>query len=219
VNETVIVGEVVAGQAAKVKAALKKAIKTHVTSVFDVLEGLHEVRKNKYYQPDFNTMTEYCETLGLKPRKSQYLLRIAEVMEAVGLTRAQFEPAGISNLREICRLDPAGVYENPVTHEKTPMKDWILALVADPEITLDSLQENVRILLGHVGDDATKWVNIPLKRIVYFQTYLPALEKAKSMIGTVGKTAEGMAIDPSDASALEMILADFLAGGDLEKAE
>lgn len=215
----VTIGHEVAGESVKLKAALYAAIKTYTASVFDIMTLLHKVKSKCFYLPEFNTMTEYCESLGLKQRKAQYLLRIADVMERAGLERTTYEQAGISNLREIARLDPDATYENPTTKEKAPMKDWVISLVtAGPNISLDEVQASVRVLLGEVGPESKTWLNLPYTRLTMESTIRPGIEKAKMIIGTTSKTDEGMAIDPSDASAVELIIADFLGEPDLEKS-
>lgn len=210
-----IIGEAVAGEAAKVRAQLDAAIALTRSSVFDVMELLWKVKKDKLYVGyGFTTMQEFYESLTLKPRRSQYLLRVAEVMDAMGYVRAQYEHMAQTALREICRLDPAGTYKNPVTGEETPMKEFIAAFIADHNLDLDKVKENVRILLGQVGDNDRAWLNLPFTRLVLRETVSPAIEKMKQELGSTAKTAEGIAIDASDSYALEMILADYLGSKD-----
>jgi hypothetical protein len=213
-HETAIIGEAVAGESAKVRVQLDEAIKLTSSSVFDVMDLLYKVKKNKFYVAyGFPTMQEFYEySLNMKPRKCQYLLRVAEVMEAVHVQRTDYEPLGISKLREITRLNPEATYTNP------PMADWIHGLIFDcGQESLDKIQEHVRTLMGKVGENDKTWLNLPFTRLVMKETIRPAIEKMKAELGTTAKTAEGLAIDASDSYAVEMICADKLAEGEHEQ--
>ena len=205
-------GETVAGESSKIRKTLEGLISTLDKSTFDVAELLHTVKSKNYYQGwGFNTFQEYTSTLKLKQRKAQYLTRIVDVMSTVGIARTQYEPLGIARLREITSLDPEKKWTNPETNQEIPMKDFIAGFVEKGEaIEMDDLKKNVRTLKGFVGDNDLVFVNLCITRSVHDNTYRPALEKAKMLIGSVGKDDEGISQDASDGAAIEVALAEFL---------
>lgn len=211
-EQVVIVGEAVAGESQKTRKALETLIKNLNKSTFDVGELLLKVKSSGYYTGwGFNTFQEYVNTLDIKARKAQYLVRIVDVMAQVGVEREKYEGLGIAKLREITSLEPNDTYINPQTNEQTPMKDFILGFVEKgDDIPLEEIKQHVRTLKGFVGENDITWLNICLKRSVLDETVRPALELAKVNIGTVGKDEEGMAKDASDGAALEAISVEYL---------
>jgi len=212
VQDTVIVGEVVAGEAAAVRKALAKLIKQVNTNTFDIAELLHKAKaKHLYTEPTF---AEYAATFDIKVRKAQYLERIADVMEQSNIPREEYEPIGVTKLRVITRLNPAATYTNPVTKDTAPMADYIVGLVElatqHPDKTADDLEQSVRILMGETGDNDMTWLNIRLPRIVMENTIAPALEKAAINIGTVSTDAEGVAEEISDWRKLEVVCVEYV---------
>src|SRR5271166_424183 len=194
-QDTVIVGEAVSGEAAVVRTTLVRLIKQVNTNTFDIAELLHKAKaKHLYTEPTF---AEYAATFDIKVRRAQYLERIADVMEQSNIPREEYEPLGITKLRVITRLDPAAMYTNPLTNDTAPMADYVVGLVElatqNPDKTAEDLEQSVRILLGETGEHDMTWLNIRLPRIVMENTITPALEKAAINIGTIKTDAEGMA--------------------------
>lgn len=207
-QDIVIIGEQNAGEAAQARAELADAIKQVHFDTFGVAELLLKVQRGRYY--DTPTWQEYVKTLDLKPRKSQYLVRMADVMDQVGIERAEFEPVGLTKLREITRLDPAKTYTNPNTTEVTPMADWIKGLVElAPSKTLEEIQQSVRTLMGETGENDKTWVNFHMLRSVADGVVRPALDKAKACIGQAGQGKNGEALEPTDAAALEVVCIEY----------
>ena len=154
--EQAIHGEVVAGRSAKVRASLLRLSANVNTSVADMIELLTEAMENNYLpQWGFSSVIDYgAEELGLKKRKTQYLTRIGKVTKQVGLTRAQWEPAGTSKLREICMLDPEGSYWNIAEHANEDLAEHIVRLILDcDKLTVKQIKEEVLRLKGRVGPD------------------------------------------------------------------
>jgi len=140
---------------------------------------------------------------------------MAEVMNIVGIERTQYEPVGIAKLREITRLNPEDIYVHPETKEEMPMGEFILNFVEPAhEMSLEQIKELVKTLKGLSGENELIFLNFYVKRIVAEETIRPALEKMKAQIGSVGRDAEGIAIDPSDGAALEAMAANCLASPD-----
>lgn len=208
-QDTVIVAEVETSEAAKVRKTLEKAIKQVNASTFDIAILLHTVRsKHLFTQP---TWGDYLETLELKVRKSQYLERIVEVMEAVGIPRAEYEPIGVTKLRVISRLNPADTYTNPKTNEVLPMADYIAGLIEiAPETKTEQIEKHVRVLKGEIGENDMTWLNIRLPRLVLEATIEPAFEKAAINIGTVTTDGEGVAQDAPVWRCLEVVCIDYV---------
>ncbi len=208
-QDVVIVGEVEAGEAAKVRKSLEKAIKQVNISTFDIAELLHKVRsKHLYTTPTF---PEYVATLDIKPRKAQYLERIAEVMEAIHCSREEYEKIGVTKLRSISRLDPTATYTNPQTNETAPMADYIWGLIElAPTITTDKLDKDVRILKGEIGENDMTWLNIHMLRLTKEKIVDKAFEKAAINIGSVATDKDGVEQDASDGRKLEVICVAYL---------
>src|ERR1019366_2752105 len=100
-----IVGDAVAGEAAATLKQVKSLIKVLSSNTFDLAEALHRVKQNKYYSPKYLTFAEYVKDLDIKISRVYYLVKLVEVMNAVGVPREAYEPVGIAKLRSICRLD------------------------------------------------------------------------------------------------------------------
>ena len=210
--QQVIVGPKVAGESAKVRKALEQLIKKVNNSAFDIADLLYTIKSNGYYE-GYSTFQEYVKTLEIKPRKAQYLTRMTEVMTGLGIPREKYEPLGTAKLREITSLNVNDTWINPDTKEETPIKEFVETLVSQgKDIPLDDIKQHVRTLKGLVGSEAFTFLHISMKQGVLDNVVRPALDKAKMLIGSVGKDDEGMSIDASDGAALEAISADFLAG-------
>ncbi len=217
-SDVAIVGEAQSGIAAKTLKLLDALISNMTRNTFDLAEKLFEVKSNQYFATaGFVTFKDYAATLDLKPRKLQYMLRMAEVMSIVGIERAQYEPVGIAKLREITSLNPEDVYVHPETKEEKPMADFIGSLVETAhEMSLEQIKALVKTLKGLDGEHELIFVPFYVKKIVNEATIQPALEKAKAQIGSVGRDGEGVAIDASSGQALEAICAEFLSMPDGE---
>lgn len=203
-QDTVIVGEAVAGEAAKTRKALEKAIRQVNLSTFDIIELLHKVRSGRMYSTP--TFEDYLKTLEIKRQTAKYLERIGEFMATIHATREEAEVVGVTKMRVISRLDPTKEYTNPLTKETCPMLDYVWGLMeAAPKQTADQLAEQVRILMGEVGENDLTWLNIRLSRLLMENVVKPAFEKAAINLGTVGHDKDGIAVEPSDARKLEII--------------
>jgi hypothetical protein len=208
----VVVGEAIAGESAKVRKSLEKLIQSVNKSTFDIGELLFTIKRHGFHNTwGFTTFQEYVDTLDIKARKAQYLVRIVDVMDQVKVKREDYEPLGVAKLREITSLDPTATYTNPQTKEETPMSNFIIGFVEKGgQMPLEEVKQHVRTLKGLTGENELVWLNFCLKKAAVDETVRPALELAKANIGTVGKDAEGNAIDASDGRALEAIAVEFL---------
>ncbi len=212
-TEAVIVGEAVAGEAAKLRRKIEAAVKVMGTSTFDVAELLAKVKVNRLYTGwGYNTYTEYLETLGISVRKSQYLSCIGEVMShpKINIPRAAYEPIGIAKLREICSLNPESVYRTP-EGEDVPMADYIRGFIYDRVgDKIEAIQRDVRILKGLIGENEQARFTLMVSRLVLEQVINPAIEKLRLELGPVGKDEDGMAVEASAGRCIELICAKYL---------
>ena len=210
-HEEVLVGEAVAGAAAKAMQQVEALIANINKQQFDLADALYTVKKNGYYQKDFATFKEYYQTLKIKARRAQYLTKIVETMTAVGISRQEYEPLGIGKLREITSLEPSAIYTNPVTGEQTPMKDWIVDLVEKgAEMDLEEIQKHVRTLKGLVGEHDIVFKNLAFTRQQVEKTIDPAIELTRANIGSVGKDEEGISKDASESACVEVWAVEYL---------
>jgi hypothetical protein len=215
VQDTVIVGEAVAGEAASVRKAIVKLIRQVDSNTFDIAELFHRAKaKRLYTEPTF---AEYAATFNIKKRRAQYLERIVDVMEQINCPRTQYEPIGISKLRVITRLKAVNddgtqaMYTNTVTQETYPVADFLWGFVEQAQdMKLEKIEEDVRVILGETGENDMTWLNIRLPRIVRDGTVKAAFEKAAINIGTVATDDEGVAKEVQDWRKLEVVCVEYV---------
>jgi hypothetical protein len=213
-NPPAIIGEQVAGRSFFIRKQLQALVEDIKTRTFDLAELLYTAKhENLYPSWGFNSIGEYGATeLGLKERKTQYLVRIVEVCKAVGVKRADYEPVGVSKLREITSLDPTGYFHNPATKENEPLEDHIVDLLTEAdEMSITEVAEKVRTLKGMTEEDAPVIRSTAYTKSVYEKVIKPAQELARKRLGSAGRDDAGNAIEYSDGAVEEMIHAEFLA--------
>lgn len=209
----------IAGEAAKTRKKLEEVIASSNKSVFDIGELLYIIKKNNYYA-GFNTFQEYVKSLDIKPRKAQYLRRIAQVMDELEIPREQYEPLGTAKMREITSLDTSATWENPETQETVPIKDFVIGFVEKGStMSLEEIKSHVKTLKGLVGTEAMGWLNLYMKQSALDNTVRPALELAKMKMGSAGKDDEGISYDYSDGQAAEVIFVEYLNDPNNESQE
>jgi hypothetical protein len=212
----VIVDSAIAGEAIETRHQLEQVISSMNRSKFDIAELLLKIKRKGYYAP-YATFDEFRTSLKIKKRTSQYLTKMAAVMEEVGIPRSQYEPLGVSRLRDITSLEPTDIWTNPISGAKTPMRDFIIGFVEyrhevtgdfiDPEL----LKRNVRTLKGFVGENDFEFFTFSFQRSTLETVVRPALELAKAHLGSVKKDDEGISQDATDSSAAVAIFADYLS--------
>lgn len=207
----VIKGELVAGEAAKIRKEVEEVIQNSNSSMFDIATLLFNVKKNNYYT-GYTTFSEYLKSLKFKERRLRYLVRMAEIMDALSIPRTQYEPVGLAKLRAITSLDLDGTWINPETKDETPLKAFIKGFIDKGQtMTLAEIQQHVRTLKGEIGDEAFIIMHIKIKQGALDKVVRPALELIKLKIGSVKKDDEGQSIDASDGRALELMAAEILS--------
>ncbi len=182
-------------------------------STFDMIVLLTEAQENGYAsQWGFSSLLDYgAKELGLKKRKTQYLSRIGYVMRAVGLARAQYEPAGVTKLRGISTLDPEGSFFNKEKYVNEPLSEHIVRLVLDSdEMNAEQVEDEVLRLQDRLGPNRPVHRTTVYPRSVWDLIIKPAREMARSLLGSARRDKEGNAEEYSDAACDEMIFARFL---------
>ena len=215
-------GEAIAGRSATVRKQLIMLVGNIKQNTFDLMDLLMEAKANNYpAQWGFASVTDYgAQELGLKERKTQYLIRIGEVCKAVGLKRADYETAGVSKLRDICTLDPEGSWFNPETKTNEPLDEWIVGLITDAENqTAKEISEAVLKLKDLIGPDRPVVRSCSMSQSTWDNVVKVAYERVRMKLGSAGRDDQGMAKEYSDGACLECICADWLAGESLEHEE
>lgn len=201
-----IVGEVIAGEAAKVKKQINEIIAGVNKSTFTLAELLHKVKSHQYYAKwNFETFGQYAKSLDLKSTKSYYLVRIIENMMIAGVPKEVYEPVGIAKLRVIAKLNPTEKFEDK------PMVKYIKSLTETAkDVDIKTLKEAVAHLQGQTGEEERVWLNVSVSKSQR-KVIEGALELARKNLGTVGQESDGTAKDSSDGRCLEIIAAAFNA--------
>lgn len=213
-HEQVIIGEQTAGRAASVRRSLMTMVSNLSANTFDLAALLYEARENNYASAwGFSSLAEYAEQeLGLKKRKSEYLTRIVKVASAVGLRREQYEPCGVSKLREITRLNPEGSYWNPDTHANEDLAEHIVRLILDHDkLNVQQTKDEVARLMGMTGPNRRVMRSFSTDQSTWDNVMKPALEKARRTLGSQGRDDEGFAKEYPDGVCWEVIAAAFNA--------
>lgn len=221
-NPPAIRGEAVAGRASFVRKSLVLLSGTISKNTFDVADLLYEAQESGYLQNwGYSNIGDYAEKeLGIKERKAQYLVRIVKVCRELGLKREQYEPAGVSNLRDITTLDPQGSYWNPETKASEPLDDLMIDLIIEAvDLTKEDVAEEVMKLKGQVGPDRPVLRNYKVTRSAWENVIKAAFEQMRLKLGSSGRDDAGMAKEYSDGVCVEMICAEWLAGEALEAEE
>lgn len=221
-NPPALHGEVVAGRASTLRYELRTLSTNLKKHTFDLAELLYEASNAGYTREwGFRSLGEFAEQeLGIRERKSQYLVRIVEVCKAVGLTRAQYELAGVSKLREITTLDPEGFYFNEFTKENESLTKHILALIdCAPGMSATRVQEEVLSLKGMTGGNKPVVRSFSCPQDAWENVIKKALERVRMRLGSAGRDEDGKAKEYSDGVCFEAICADFLAGDEVQETE
>ena len=210
-DEQVIVGEAETGRASRIKKEVTKLIKGVSSSSFDLADLLYEVKSNNYHVGyGFTSFSQYLKSLaeiGMKYSKGYYLFRITENGASAGLKRAEYEPVGLTKLRLISRLKPAGEFNG------TPMPLIIRELTLKAiNMTPEEVQFEVDTIMGQTDDDSMVWINFKVKKSAREDVIKPALALIKKNCPESQVVDEdGNVTEMSDGAALEMMAANLLA--------
>jgi hypothetical protein len=211
-----IYGEAVAGRSAQVRKVLEKLVGKINENTFDVAELLYEAKSNGYWRDwGYESLLDYAwKELSIRERRTLYLVRIITITRKLDIQRSEYEPAGITKLREITRLEPSTYYFNPETQKNELNKDWMLEAIRTASgYTAMDLKSIVDRRMGLIGDESMEWMPpYKVKKSVRELVIKPAQELARRILGSAGKDEDGMAIEYSRGAVEEVIHADFLVG-------
>jgi hypothetical protein len=209
---TVIVGEAVAGRSHTVRKQLASLAGNITTRTFDLADLFYEAQANAYYlEWGFASLGEYASgELGIKERKAQYLARIVKVCRDVGVERKNYEPAGISKLREIATLDPDGFFYDKEKGQNFPLDELIVDLILDaPDMTLQQVRDRVDLFKGQTGENKQVVRSYGVTQDCWDRVIKPAIELARRRLGSAGRDEAGNATEYSDGACMEIICASF----------
>jgi hypothetical protein len=216
-DEQVIVGEVEAGRAAKIRREIAKLVKGVNTNTFDLAEKLWEVKTEQYFtEYGFESFSKFCKDIAdLKYSKSYYLVAIVTLMRGADISRTTYEPVGLGKLRVISRLKLEGEFHG------VPMVAIVKELTLKAaSMSLEEVQFEVDTILGLTEDESMVWMNFHLKKLARENAVKPAIALAKKfMPESQTKDEDGNYVDPSDGAALEMIAANFLSDPNFNPSE
>ena len=207
--ETLLVGEAVAGATAQVRKRLEDLVTSTNRAAFDIGELALQVKKSGDYA-GHTTFSDYSKTLDIQPQTLRYYCDIAETFETVGIPRARYERLGLSKCRAIASLKPDSTWVNPTTGEQTLVRDFIPELVEQGiEMSLNKIQENVRVLKGLTGENDITWINMPFLRSVVENILNPTAELTRRNLGSVSKDDEGVSQDASMSRCIEVWAVEY----------
>jgi hypothetical protein len=219
-DEQVIVGEVEAGRAAKIKREVNRLIKGISSSSFDLADVLYEVKsKNFHSEWGFTSFSQYLKSLaeqGMKYSRAYYLYRVTENGVDAGLTRLEYEPVGMTKLRIITQLKSAGEFNG------VPMPLVIRELTLKAvNMTPEEVQFEVDTIKGLTDDESMVWVNFKVKKLARENVIKPALTLIKKHCPESQLVDEktGIVTEMSDGAALEMLAANLLADPNWNEGE
>lgn len=211
---TVIVGEITAGRAAAVRKQLLLLSEDLKERTFDLAEILFGAVENRLIsQWGYGSLGEYSETeLDIKERRARYLVRIVRVCKAAEVSRTQYEPLGVTKLREITALDPDGEFYNKETGQNEPLLAHIKRLLRDANfLKVSEITDEVKRLKGQTGENEMIVRSYSVTRSCWDNTVKRAMEKARQLLGSQNRDEQGNALEYSDGAVLECICANFLA--------
>ena len=208
-------GEAVAGHAAMIQALRKRMLllSTDLTrNTFDLAEAFLEAQESHCYAEwGFDSLGDYASLeLGIKHRKAQYLARIVKVCRECGVSRKDYEPVGVTKLREITTLDPGSTFYNPDTKTHEPMTDHIVRLIAEaPENTSVEVDQEVARLKGMTGDNAMVIRSYKVTKSCWENVVSRCFEAIRRRLGSAGRDGTGQAKEYSDGSVIECLCAEW----------
>ncbi len=228
-ERTVIIGEAIAGHSASLRKRMGVLAKDLSRNTFDIAELSFEMQEHGYFHEwGYTSLAEYSEQeLGIKSRKIQYLARIVKVCRECGVPRKDYEPVGVTKLREITTLNPGSTFYNPDTKQHEPMYEHIVRVIAEaPENNTVEVEQEVARLKGMTGENAMVTRAYKVTQSCWENTIARCFEAVRKRLGSAGRDGEGMAKEFSDGVVIECLCAEynadprnFLEEGDYSKEQ
>lgn len=213
-NPQVILGEAVAGQSATLRKRMRILASDLTKHTFDLAEAFLQAQETRCFTEwGFATFPEYAEIdLGIKPRKAQYLARIARVCRDCGVARKVYEPVGVTKLREITRLDPEVSFYNAEEKQHEPLVEHIVRLIAEaPELSTVEVEQEVARLKGMTGDNAMVLRAYKVTLSCWENVIAPCFESIRKRLGSAGRDGTGAAKEYTDGNVVECLAAEYNA--------
>ena len=211
---TVIIGEAVAGKSASLRKRMFLLSTDLTRNTFDLAEALLEAQETHcFLEWGFDSIGDYAELeLGVKPRKAQYLARIARVCRDCGVARKDYEPVGVTKLREITTLEPGDTFYNPEEKKHEPMVEHIVRLIAEaPENSTVEVEEEVARLKGMTGENALVHRGYKVTVSCWENTITRCFESIRKRLGSAGRDGTGAAKEYTDGNVIECLCAEYNA--------
>lgn len=211
-ENTAIYGEAEAGRASTVRKDLQRLTANIQQDVFTQADLFYEAQLNAYYlRWGYESLGEYAmKELGVKERRAQYLSRIVKVCRAVGMERKNYEPAGISKLREITTLNPEDFFFDKDKNQNFPLDELIVDLIlAADEMTFQEVKDKVDLLKGQTGENKQVVRSYGVTQSTWDNVIKPAMELARRKLGSAGRDEAGTATEYSDGACMEVICVSY----------
>ena len=195
-------------------AEIKKSMSGHFFELGDLLK---ETRDGGYHMTwGFANFGEWLDTSGLdmSERAAYYLIKIVELGAALNIPREKLEQVKISKLREIASLD--------FVKDAKKIRKLVDSCIPDKdgnEMSLEDVRQNVaKVKAGDDKLDVFVFMTIKVTKSCKEEVIDPAIEMARAEYGdTLKADGEGGEITP--CRAIEMILANYMAGDHGEREE
>lgn len=213
-NPPAIIGEAVAGQQSALRKRMLLLAQDLTKNTFDLAEAFLQAQESRCYMEwGFESLGDYAALeLGIKHRKAQYLARIVRVCRECGIARKDYQPIGVSKLREITSLDPDTTFFNADTKEHEPMVDHIVELVANaPELSTIEVETEVARLKGMTGENSMVLRVYKVTRSAWDHVVEPCFEAIRKRMGSAGRDTEGKAKEFPDGKVIENLCAEYNA--------
>ena len=213
-NPPAIIGEAVAGRSASLRKRIRSLAADLSANTFDLAEAFFEAQETHcFLEWGFESIGEYAAVeLGIKHRKAQYLARIVKVCRKAGVARKDYEPVGVTKLREITTLNPESLFWNAEEKKHEPMVEHIVDLIAEaPEKSTVEIEFEVARLKGMTGDNAMGMHAYRCTRSAWEDVITRCFESVRKRAGSKGRDEEGKAEDYSDGQVIEWLCAEWNA--------
>lgn len=213
-NPPAIIGEAVAGRTAEVRKRMRMLAGDLTKNTFDIAELFLEAQTSGYcFQWGFESLGDYAATeLGIKHRKAQYLARIVKVCREAGVPRKDYEPVGVTKLREITTLDSESLFWNADLKKHEPMVEHIVRLIAEaPEMTTVEIELEVARLKGMTGENAMVMRAYKVTKSAWENVVARCFESIRKRLGSAGRDGAGAAKEYSDGAVIEALCAEYNA--------
>lgn len=183
-----------------------REIKTRLTDgIFELADLLAETKQEAYYEDwGYDSFGEWINTSGLdmSERQAYYYIAISEKSKALGITREQLKQSSMTKLKSIFSL---GTEEHA-----EEIKALVLASHTD---THEKIERKVNRIKAVDGREPMCNKTFSFTESGYENTVKGAIELMQQEYGDTIDSSTGEFVDITPGKAIEMICADYMAGG------